>query len=134
MNWLEFNHAHINCYVMTMSFPEFDASDEFFVSSKQVDELVMEEAEVFMLLPLMKAKDKPRIGELPMVCDFPEVFPNGVSDLPSGREVRFSIDLVPDTSSMSMAPYKMYALELSEMKKQLEELLEKKFVQLSVSP
>lgn len=33
-----------------------------------------------------------------------------------------------------MAPYRIYSSKLSEMKKKLEELLEKKFVQPSVSP
>ncbi|MCI76218.1 RNA-directed DNA polymerase (Reverse transcriptase), partial [Trifolium medium] len=33
-----------------------------------------------------------------------------------------------------MAPYRMSVSELSELKKQLEELLEKRFVRPSVSP
>ncbi|GAU42216.1 hypothetical protein TSUD_375650 [Trifolium subterraneum] len=44
------------------------------------------------------------------------------------------IDLVPGTSPISMAPYRMSASELNELKKQLEELLEKKFIRPSVSP
>ena len=44
------------------------------------------------------------------------------------------IDLVPGTRPISMAPYRMSTSELSELKKQLEELLEKKFVRTSVSP
>lgn len=74
------------------------------------------------------------IGELPVVCDFSEVFPYNISDFPPECEVRFAINLLPSISLMSMDPYRMYALELGEMKKQLEVLLEKMFVQLSVSP
>lgn len=44
------------------------------------------------------------------------------------HEVEFAIDLVPDTSLMSVAPYRMSTSELSGVKKQLEDLLEKKFV------
>ena len=44
-----------------------------------------------------------------------------------------SIDLVPGTRLVLMAPYRMSASELSELMKQLEEMLEKKFVRLSVS-
>lgn len=36
MNWLELNHVHINCFNKTVSFPEFDASDELSVSAKKV--------------------------------------------------------------------------------------------------
>ncbi|MCH90079.1 gag-pol polyprotein, partial [Trifolium medium] len=56
------------------------------------------------------------------------------SDVPPEREVEFTIDLVPGTSPVSMAPYRMSASELGELKKQLEELLEKKFIRPSVSP
>lgn len=41
---------------------------------------------------------KDMMGEMPIVCGFPEVFPDDISDLPSEREVEFAIDLVPDTS------------------------------------
>ncbi|MCI57297.1 cellular nucleic acid-binding protein [Trifolium medium] len=72
--------------------------------------------------------------ELPVVCEFLDVFPEDVSDVPPEREVEFTIDLVPGTSPISMAPYQMSASELNELKKQLEELLEKKFIRPSVSP
>ncbi|MCI63111.1 cellular nucleic acid-binding protein, partial [Trifolium medium] len=48
-----------------------------------------------------------------------------ISDVPPEREVEFTIDLVPGTSPISMAPYRKSASELNELKKQLEELLEK---------
>ena len=69
-----------------------------------------------------------------MVHEFLEVFPDEIPYVPPEREVEFSIDLVPGTRHVSMAPYMMSASELSELKKQLEELLKKKFVRPSVSP
>ncbi|MCI78405.1 cellular nucleic acid-binding protein, partial [Trifolium medium] len=69
-----------------------------------------------------------KMEELPVVREFPEVFPEDVSDVPPKREVEFTIDLVPGTSPISMAPYRMSASELNELKKQLEELLEKRFI------
>jgi len=48
--------------------------------------------------------------------------------------VEFAIDLVPGTSPISIALYRMSASELGELKKQLEELLEKQFIRPSVSP
>ncbi|MCI50848.1 RNA-directed DNA polymerase (Reverse transcriptase), partial [Trifolium medium] len=56
-----------------------------------------------------------------------------VSDVPPEREVEFTIDLVPATGPISMAPYRMLASELKELKKQLEDLLENKFIRPSVS-
>src|ERR1051325_320570 len=75
-----------------------------------------------------------KLGSLEMVNEFPEVFPEDVNELPPEREVEFALDLIPGTSPVSMASYRMSASELSELKKQLEELLEKKFISPSVSP
>lgn len=50
--------------------------------------------------------------------DFPYVFLDIVSDLPSECEVEFTINLVTGISHVSMIPYRMSALELSELNKQ----------------
>lgn len=63
------------------------------------------------------------IMDLTIVCEFPEVFPDDISDLPPECEVEYAIDLVPSTSPVSMAPYMMSDSELSELKKHLEDLL-----------
>jgi hypothetical protein len=99
-----------------------------------VNEEVADGAELFMLLATLEAKDKLVIGDLAVVCDFPDVFPEEVDELPPEREVEFSIDLVPGTRPISMAPYRMSAVELTELKSQLEDLLDKKFIRPSVSP
>ncbi|KAI5409667.1 hypothetical protein KIW84_055202 [Lathyrus oleraceus] len=81
-----------------------------------------------MLLATLEAKDKLAICDLAVVCDFPDVFPEEVNELPPEREVEFSIDLVPGTRPISMAPYRMSAVELTELKSQLEDMLDKKFI------
>ena len=66
--------------------------------------------------------------------EFEDVFPDEVLGLPSHREVEFSIDLVPRTGLVSMAPYRMAQAELVELKKQIEELMEKRFIRPSTLP
>ena len=44
------------------------------------------------------------------------------------------METVPGTTPISIAPYQMAPLELKELKKQLEDLLEKGFVRRSISP
>jgi len=68
------------------------------------------------------------------VWEFPDVFLDDIIDIPSEREVEFEIYLVSGTSPILIAPYRMSASELGELKKQLEELLEKQFIRPSVSP
>ncbi|MCI48636.1 cellular nucleic acid-binding protein, partial [Trifolium medium] len=70
-------------------------------------------------------EEKSEVDLLLVVCEFPDVFPEDISDLPPEREVEFSIDVLPGTSPISMASYRMSANELEKLKEQLEELLEK---------
>nr|KYP75878.1 Transposon Ty3-I Gag-Pol polyprotein [Cajanus cajan] len=74
------------------------------------------------------------IEEIDVVRDFAEVFPDEVPGLPPVREMEFSIDLVLGAGLVSVAPYRMAPAELSELKGQLEDLLEKQLVRPSVSP
>ena len=89
---------------------------------------------MFSLLAYLSVENQAVIDRLPVVKEFPEVFPDEIPDVPPEREVEFAIDLVPGTKPVSMAPYRMSASELAELKKQLEDLLDKKFVRPSVSP
>ena len=62
---------------------------------------------------------------IPVVHEFEDVFSDEVPGLPPSKEVEFSIDLVPRTGPVSMAPYRMAPAELVELKKHIEELMEK---------
>ena len=88
---------------------------------------------MFVILASLEAKGK-GVHDLSTACEFLKVFPEDINDLPPEREIRFTIDLVPDTSPVSMATYIMSASELSELKKLMEELIEKGFIRPSVSP
>ena len=80
-----------------------------------------------MILASMSVETTNPVSDIPLVREFPEVFEE-VSRLPPEREVKFSIDLVPGTRPISITPYRMSPVELSELKKQLEELLETHFL------
>ncbi|KAL5775879.1 hypothetical protein ACOSP7_013436 [Xanthoceras sorbifolium] len=74
------------------------------------------------------------LQNIPTVCDFSDVFPEELPDLPPEREVEFVIDVIPGTAPISIAPYRMAPAELKELKLQLQELLDKGFIRPSVSP
>jgi hypothetical protein len=73
-------------------------------------------------------------SDIPIVCEYLDVFPDDIMSLPPEREIEFCIDLVPGSQPISVAPYRMSPLELHELKTQLEELLQKHFIRPSVSP
>jgi len=68
-----------------------------------------------------------------VVQEFLEVFQE-VPGLPPDREIEFAIEVVPGTAPISKAPYRMAPAKLAELKKQLQELLDKDLIQPSVSP
>ncbi|XP_058760712.1 uncharacterized protein LOC131634047 [Vicia villosa] len=107
MNWLEFNRVYINYFDKTIIFPEIGVKEDLFLSAKQVNESMQDGAKLFMLLATLDVHEKRTVEELSIVCDFVEVFPKDVSNLPPEHEVEFSIDLVHGTSPISMAPYRM---------------------------
>jgi hypothetical protein len=80
------------------------------------------------------AEASPDLASIPVVCEFMDVFPEDLPRLPPDREVEFSIEPEPGTAPISRCPYRMAPKELAEMKKQLEELLEKGFIHPSSSP
>jgi len=67
--------------------------------------------------------------------EFADVFPDDLPEgLPPQRAVDFAIELKPGTEPPSKAPYRLSHSELAELKKQLDDLLAKGFIQPSVSP
>ena len=78
--------------------------------------------------------DKGSIDRVPVVCEFQDIFSEELPGLPPEREIEFCIDVVPGTDPICMPPYRMAPAELSELKEQLQELLDKGFIRPSTSP
>jgi hypothetical protein len=76
----------------------------------------------------------PEIQDIPVVCEFLDVFPEDFPGLPPERDVEFVIELKPGTTPISRRSYQMPPNELAELKTQLQDLLEKRFIRPSSSP
>ncbi|GKE10580.1 putative reverse transcriptase domain-containing protein [Tanacetum coccineum] len=81
-----------------------------------------------------KEPKEKRLEDVPIIRDFPEVFPDDLPGLPPPRQVEFRIELVPGAAPVARAPYRLALSELKELSDQLKELLEKGFIRLSSSP
>jgi hypothetical protein len=135
MDWMLTFGVNINCLIKSVTFSKPVAEmGEKFLTAEQVKKSLDGEASVFMMFASLKESSEKGVGDLPVVQEFPKVFPDDITELPPERKVEFAIDLVPGMSPISIAPYWMSASELDELKKQLEELLEKQFIRPSVSP
>ena len=71
---------------------------------------------------------------IPVIREFPNVFPEELPGVPPKREVDLSSEVVQGTTPISRAPYHMAPTKLKELKTQLQELLDKGFIRPSVSP
>jgi len=79
-------------------------------------------------------EEEVRVENIPVVCEFPDVFPEELPGLPPQREINFEIELILGAQPISKAPYRMAPTKLKDLKTQLEELLQKGFIRPSVSP
>ena len=75
-----------------------------------------------------------KLEDIPVVCEFADVFPDDLPGLPPERDIEFVIELQPGTTPISKRPYRMPPNELAELKIQLQDLLDKGYIQPSASP
>ncbi|XP_074298239.1 uncharacterized protein LOC141629073 [Silene latifolia] len=71
---------------------------------------------------------------IPVVGELCDVFPEDTPGLPPNRDIDFSVELKSGMRPISKAPYRTGPTELEELKKQLNELLDKGYIRPSVSP
>ncbi|GJX64318.1 putative reverse transcriptase domain-containing protein [Tanacetum coccineum] len=78
--------------------------------------------------------EKKRLDNVPIVRDFPKVFPEDLPGLPPTRQVEFQIDLIPGVAPVARAPYRLAPSEMKELSEQLKELSDKGLIRPSSSP
>ncbi|GJX73110.1 putative reverse transcriptase domain-containing protein [Tanacetum coccineum] len=71
------------------------------------------------------SRERKQIEDVPIVRDFPEVFPEDLPGLPPARPVEFQIDLIPGAAPVARAPYRLAPSEMKELSEQLQELSDK---------
>ncbi|KAJ0556179.1 putative nucleotidyltransferase, Ribonuclease H [Helianthus annuus] len=79
-------------------------------------------------------KGKTGVKDVPVVREFPNVFPDDIPDLPPSRDIDFRIDLNPGANPIARAPYRLAPSEMRELSSQLQELLDIGFIHPSTSP
>jgi hypothetical protein len=72
--------------------------------------------------------------DIRIVSEFLDVFLEELPGMPADREIEFVIELVPGTVPIFRRPYGMATNQLAELKKQLQELLDKGYIRPSASP
>ncbi|GKF80206.1 hypothetical protein Tco_0238808, partial [Tanacetum coccineum] len=105
------------------------------ISCSKAQEYMAKGSQVFLAqISAKKEEDKlegKQIKDVPIVRDFPDVFPEDLPGLPPARPVEFQIDLIPRAAPVARAPYRLTPPEMKELSKQLQELSDKGFIKPS---
>jgi hypothetical protein len=84
--------------------------------------------------PLVHHTTAQSLDNIPVACEFPDVFPEDLLAMPTDWDAEFTMELQPGTVPISRQRYKMTPKELAELKVQLMELLDKGCICPSSSP
>ena len=106
----------------------------YMISAMTAQKMLRKGCQGYLAYVVETGKEGTLVDEIPVVREFPDVFPDDIVGLPPEREVEFTIDLIPGTEPISIPPYRMASTYLRELKAQLEELLSKGFIRPSISP
>ncbi|GJT67890.1 putative reverse transcriptase domain-containing protein [Tanacetum coccineum] len=152
MDWLAKYHAVIVCAEKIVRIPFGDeilivrgdgSSNKHgtrlsIISCTKAQEYLAKGCHVFLAnITATKDEDKSkgkRLEDVPVVREFPEVFPEDLPGIPPTRQVEFRIDLVPGAAPVARAPYRLAPSEMKELAEQLQELTDKGFIRPSSSP
>jgi hypothetical protein len=147
MDWLEQHKEVLDCYTKILNY-----KDDFgtarttqgiqkHVSVRQVSMMQLKkcmrkgcQVYAIQVTNLLEKEDKRKLEDFVVLREFRDMFVDEIPELPPRREIDFSIDLLPSSTPISKAPYRMSLPELTELKIQLQELLDKEYIRPSVSP
>ena len=77
---------------------------------------------------------KLKIENISILKYFKYIFPEEVPRLPLKMDTEFTINLISGEVPSPKYPYQINIIELTELKSQLQELIDKKYIRPSVSP
>ena len=145
MEWLSKHRATLDCYKKEVRLVRPEEPGVIFrgirreiapslINAMTASKMLRKGCEGYLEFVVDRRQEGTRLEDIPIVKEFPDVFPDDISGLPPNREVEFTIDLIPSTEPISIPPYRMAPGELRELKAQLEELLSEGFIRPSISP
>jgi hypothetical protein len=128
MDWLSKHKVFIDCAKKSVKLTTLDGKELEFIAEPVVTAKgVANHAKVNQL-------DASQGSEVPVVNEFPDVFPEELPGMPPDRDIEFVTELKPGAAPIYKTPFRMTTLELAKLKENIKELLEKGFIYPSSSP
>ncbi|XP_071728978.1 uncharacterized protein [Rutidosis leptorrhynchoides] len=145
MNWLSDHKANIKCDRKFISFPVAGGKRVVacgerggfrcpLLSMMKAQKSLVKGCDSFLAYVIDVKKEKKVVSDIPVVSEYPKVFPDEFPGLPPIREFEYKIELVPGATLVAKAPYRLAPSEMREMMSQIQELLDRGFIRSSFSP
>jgi hypothetical protein len=106
MDWMSKYQGHIDCTRKSITVTNSEGM--------QIEQIAT--------MPSRKAyykKSVPRstLDQVPVVCEYPDIFPEELPGMPPDQDIEFIIELIPGTSPIAQRAYRMNTQELEELKR-----------------
>ncbi|XP_021991419.2 uncharacterized protein LOC110888187 [Helianthus annuus] len=138
MDWMSQNHAEIKCetksiLLQTPSGRRLNVQGERKMEAKlctlvQATKYVLNGSRAYLAYVVNTQQSFPKLEDVEVVNEFPDVFPEELPGLPPEREVEFNIELNPGAKPVAKAPYRLAPTEMRELMTQIQDLLDKGFI------
>jgi hypothetical protein len=117
MNWMTQHHVSLDISSQTVEIdsPEYEPAILYLPQQSHFN-------------PCTYAASGIKLKDIPIVCEYPDVFLDDLPGMPPDRDIEFIIELQPGTAPISKRSYHMPPNELAELKIQLQDLLDKGFI------
>ena len=139
MDWLSRHHATVDCYRKEVRFYRPGETEVVFCGLRKIlptstmtamraSKMLQKSYQGYLAYAIEVRDSGSRLEDIPVVREFPDVFPEDLPSISPNKEIDFHIELVLGTKPIAKAPYRIAPLELKELKVHMEELVSKGFV------
>ena len=101
MNWMTKYKGVINCTKKSIEMTTSDGEKVAYTATKPSSKIHCHTSVA-----------NPSLAEVPVVCEYPDVFPEELPGMPPDRDIEFIIELVPGIGPIAQKPYRMNQKEL----------------------
>ena len=118
MDWLSKHRATLDCYKKEVRLVRLKEPGVIFrgirreialslINAMTASKMLRKGCQGYLAFVVDRRQEGTRLEDIPIVKEFPDVFPDDISGLPPDIEVEFTIDLIPGTEPISIPPYRM---------------------------